>query len=98
VIVALGAPDGKSEEGGNRRCRLDPAPLRCETARDRCPLLVDLGVAIEARGNFLLDGRVRQQVTRKLFDDKLVKRQIAVQGRRPPRSRYFHIWRGASML
>src|SRR5439155_16739158 len=41
--------------------------------------LVDLGVAVETRGNFLLQRRVRQQIASELGDGELVEWQVPVQ-------------------
>ena len=37
-------------------------------------------VAIEPRGDALIERRIRQQIARKLFDDELIERHVAVEG------------------
>ena len=41
--------------------------------------LVDLRVAMKPGGDLLLDGRIREQVARKLLDRELVKWHVAIK-------------------
>ena len=84
VVVTLCATDGEAEKRGAKRAhaihhRLDAKLLGVDAA-----FLVDLGVAVEAGGNFLVRGRAGQEITAELIDDKLIVGLVAIQRRDDP--------------
>ena len=80
VIVALGA--GHRQPQPRRARRVDTVEEVVEPLLfgDRAPLAVQEVIAVEAAGDLLLVGRVRQQVAGQLLDRELVERHVGVEG------------------
>ena len=79
VVVALGALERQTQEDLGRGVGAVLGVDRQVLLRDH-PALGAGGVApVEARGDLLVQGRVRQQVAGELLDDKLVEGLVVVQ-------------------
>ena len=59
VVVALGAPDGQTQKRGAGRVDAVDDRLDAELLGVNAAFLVDLGIAMEARGNLLIDRGAR---------------------------------------
>ena len=79
VIVALRAADGQTEKGGAKCAHAIEHGFDAELFGIDAALLIDLGVAVETGGDFLVEAGIRQEVAAELFDYELIVREIAVQ-------------------
>ena len=79
VVVALRAGQGQPQPGRGRRVHAVEEDVEALLLGDGPTLAVEQVVAIEARGNELVVGRLGQQVARELLDGESVKRHVRVQ-------------------
>ncbi len=79
VIVTLAAADRQAEKNRAGRVGAIDDRLDAELFEVDAAFLVDLRVAMEAGGDALLNGRVRQQIAGQLLDDELIERHVAVE-------------------
>ena len=84
VVMALGAGQRQAQPGGAGGVDAIKQIVEPLLLGNRAPLAVEQMVAVEGRGNFLLVGRVGQQVTSQLFNRELIKRHVGVQRRHHP--------------
>src|SRR5262249_4971540 len=79
VIMALGATDRQAEEGFADRVNAIDYAFDAELFGIDAALLIEHGVAKEARRHAVLQRRMRQQIARQLFNRELIERQILVE-------------------
>ena len=79
VVVTLRAGEGDAEKHRRRGVHAVHHRLDAELLRVNAAFLIDLRVAMKARGDLLLQRRVRQQIARELPDGELVEAQVAVE-------------------
>ena len=79
VIVAACALQRKSERGHTQRAHSVHDILDAVFLVDDAALGVDDVVAAEARGDFLLQRRLRQQIARELLGEKTVVGQVGIE-------------------
>ena len=80
VVVALGAADGEAEPDGAGGGDAIEDAVDAELFFVDAAFLVDLGVAMEAGGDFLAFGGVGQEVAGELLDGELVEGHVGVEG------------------
>ena len=80
VVVALAAADGQAEPDAAGGVDAIDDGLDAELFHIDAAFFVNEGVAVEAGGDALAPGGVRQQVAGQLLDRELVERQVGVQG------------------
>ena len=84
MVVAAGAAHRHRHPYGGYRLDAVDHVLDVVLLGNRAALEVDHVVAIEARGNELIAGRIGQQVARDLLDGELVERLVFVEGANHP--------------
>ena len=80
VVMALGAAHGKSQKHRARRRHPVTHRFHTELFRVGPALFVDERIAVEPGGDLLFEARIFEQVTRELFEDELIVRQVAIDG------------------
>src|SRR5262249_27464911 len=78
VVVAAAATQGEPEPDGRRRFDAIDDIIDPRLLRDASAFAVDHVIAVEAGGNFLRDGSVREEVAGDLLDGELIEGHVPV--------------------
>ena len=98
MIVAAGAAERQPEKGGAGGGHAVHHRFHAILLEIDAAFVVAGRVAMEAGGDQLIDGRIGQQVARQSARSTNWSNGMSRLSALMTQSRYFHIWRGASMV